>query len=268
MAEALSGGGTPAGRPFDAASLRRRARAAAVHLLISAAVAGLAAVLVFFVWYPGAFRLMAGGQNLFLLVCGVDVVIGPVLTFAVFNTAKGTTHLRRDLAVIGLLQVVALAYGMHTVYAARPVAMVFEVDRFRLVTANAVAVEELPKAPPELRQLPLTGPQVVSTRRPEAGAERNDAMLMGVNGVDVGQRPIFWQPYAKAQSRAAERSRPIGALLEHYPAEAAELREQLAALHADAATARFLPVMARGDWVAVLDQSGSVLGYVGVDGFF
>ncbi len=268
MAEAGSGGGAPAGRPFDAASLRRRTRAAAIHLLISAAVAGLAALLVFIVWYPGAFRLMAGGQNLFLLVCGVDVVVGPLLTFVVFNTAKGRTHLRRDLAVIGLLQAVALAYGMHTVYVARPVAMVFEVDRFRLVTANAVAVEELPKATPEFRELPLGGPQVIGARRPEAGAERNDAMIMGVNGVDVGQRPIFWQPYAKAQSRAVERSRPIGALLEHYPTQAAELKEHLAALHADAATARFLPVMARGDWVAVLDQTGVVLGYLRFDGFF
>lgn len=268
MAEAHSGGDTSGSRSFDAASLRSRARAAAIHLLISAAVAGLAAVLVFFVWYPGMFRLMAGGQNLFLLVCFVDVVIGPVLTFAVFDTAKGTRHLRRDLAVIGLLQAAALAYGMHTVYVARPVAMVFEVDRFRLVTANAVAVEELPKALPEFRELPLAGPQVIGARRPEAGAERNDAMIMGVNGVDVGQRPIFWQPYAMAQSRAVERSRPIAALLEHYPGQAADLKQRLVAFEADEATARFLPVLARGDWIAVIDKSGAVLGYLPLDGFF
>jgi hypothetical protein len=268
MAEGLSGGGKPARPPVHAAGLRTRARAAAIHLLISAAVAGLAAILVFFVWYPGAFRLMAGGQNLFLLVCGVDVVIGPVLTFAVFDTAKGWKHLRRDLAVIGLLQAAALAYGMHTVYIARPVAMVFEVDRFRLVTANAVAVEELPKALAEFRELPLSGPQVIGARRPEAGAERNEAMMAGVNGVDVGQRPIFWQPYAMAQTRAVERSRPIAALLEHYSKQAAELKLQLAGLRADEASARFLPVLARGDWVAVIDKSGAVLGYLQVDGFF
>ena len=267
MAETVSGGDTSTRRPLGAV-LRPRAYAAAVHLLISAAIAGLAAVLVFLIWYPGMFRLMAGGQSLFLLVCFVDVVIGPVLTFAVFNPAKGSKHLRRDLAIIGLLQTGALAYGMHTVYVARPVAMVFEVDRFRLVTANAVAIEELPKALPEFRQLPLTGPKVIGARRPEAGAERNDAMIMGVNGVDVGQRPIFWQPYAKAQSRAVQRSRPIGALLEHHAGQAAELKQRLVALHADAATARFLPVLARGDWVAVLDQSGTVLGYVPLDGFF
>jgi hypothetical protein len=35
--------------------------------------------------------------------------------------------------------------------------MVFEVERFRLVTANDVLVEELPKALPEFRELSLTG---------------------------------------------------------------------------------------------------------------
>lgn len=252
-------------KSFD---LRLRARAAGIHLLISAAVAALAAVLVFGVWYPGTFRLLAGGRDLFLLVTSVDVVIGPVLTFAVFNRAKGAKHLRRDLTVIGLLQIGALVYGLHTVYIARPVAMVFEVDRFRLVTASDVAIEELPKALPEFRELPLTGPRVIGARRPEAGAERNDAMFKGAAGLDVGQRPIFWQPYEQVRVRALDRSRPISVLLEHYPQQAAESRQRLAALQADEATARFLPVMARGDWVAVLDMTGAVLDYLPLDGFF
>ena len=248
--------------------LRRRAYAAGVHLLISAAVAGCAAILVFGVWYPGSFRLMAGGRDLFLLVTSVDVVIGPVLTFAVFNRAKGKKHLARDLAVIGLLQIAALVYGLHTVYIARPVAMVFEVERFRLVTANDVHVEELPKALPEFRELSLTGPKLIGARRPEMGAERNDAMFMGVSGVDVGQRPIFWQPYAQTQARALERAKPVPALLTQYPKQAEDARKRLADMKADEATARFLPVMARSPWVAVLDKTGAVLGYLPLDGFF
>ena len=41
-------------------------RAAGLHLLLSLAVATLAAVL----WYPGIYRLLAGGGELFLLVVG------------------------------------------------------------------------------------------------------------------------------------------------------------------------------------------------------
>ena len=248
--------------------LRPRAKAAGIHLLISVAVAALAAVLVFFLWYPGPFRLMSGGRDLFLLVTIVDVVIGPVLTFAVFNRAKGARHLARDLAVIGALQIAALAYGLYTVYIARPVAVVFEVERFRLVTANDVHVDELPKALPEFRELSLTGPKVIGARRPEAGAERNDAMFMGAAGVDVGQRPIFWQPYAQTQARALERSRPVTDLLKQYPTVADDTRSRLAVMKADEASARFLPVMARQPWVAVLDKTGALLGYLPLDGFF
>ena len=46
------------------------------------------------------------------------------------------------------------------------------------------------------------------------------------------------------------------------------MREQLAELKADPSTSRFLPAMARGDWVAVLDPGGNVLGYMRGDGFF
>ena len=248
--------------------LRSRAYAAGLHLLISAAVAGLAAILVFGVWYPGPFRDMAGGRDLFLLVTVVDVVIGPVLTFAVFNRDKGKRHLARDLAVIGMLQIAALVYGLHTVYIARPVAMVFEVDRFRLVTANDVNVEELPKALPEFRHLSLTGPRLIGARRPEIGAERNDAMFKGIAGVDVGQRPIFWQPYELAKARALERSRPISTLLSQYPQQTEDIRRRLGEMKADEANARFLPVFARSPAVAVLDKTGALLGYLPLEGFF
>src|SRR5664280_2311796 len=186
--------------------LRRRAIAAGIHLLISAAVAALAALLVFGLWYPGPFRLLAGGRDLFFLVTSVDVVLGPVLTFAVFNTDKGMRHLRRDLAIIGLIQLGGLAYGLHTVYIARPVAMVFEVDRLRLVTASNVDVAELSKAPPQYRELPMAGPLLLGTRSPKAGAEHNDALDQGLAGNDISSRPIFWQPYEQSLPDALAKS--------------------------------------------------------------
>ena len=44
---------------------------------------------MFGLWFPGIYRTVAGGRDLFLLVTGVDVVLGPLLTFAVFNVRKG-----------------------------------------------------------------------------------------------------------------------------------------------------------------------------------
>ncbi|WP_341887764.1 TfpX/TfpZ family type IV pilin accessory protein [Variovorax sp. YR752] len=249
-------------------SVKDRFVAAGWHLLISAAIALIAAALVFGLWYPDAFRLLAGGQGLFLLVVSVDVVLGPLLTFAVFNRSKGWPHLRRDLAVIGVLQLSALAYGLHAVYAARPVAIVFEVDRFRVVSAVDVYEPELAKARPEYRKLPLTGPWTLSVRNAQAGAEKTDALLMALDkGYDMGQRPIFWAPYETSRDAALKGGRPISVLLERYPARVGEINSALAA-RGLSVQARFLPVMARGDWVAILDPKGDIATFLAVDGFF
>jgi len=248
--------------------LRSRGFAAGVHLLISAAIATVAALLVFGVWYPGAFRYLAGGRDLFLLVTSVDVILGPVLTFAVFNRAKGWRHLRWDLTVIGIVQLAALVYGLHTVAVVRPVAMVFEVDRLRLVTANDVPLDDLLLARPPYDRLSWTGPLLLGARSPEPGAERTDVIVKALGGTDVSSRPQFWQPYEQSKAAAVARSRPLATLLKHYPAKADEMRRRLADIGADESTARFLPAMARGEWVAVLNAGGDVLGYLPLDGFF
>jgi hypothetical protein len=250
--------------------LPRRARAAGIHLLISAVVAALAAALVFGVWYPGIYRVLAGGRDLFLLIMAVDVVLGPLLTFAVFNLKKGWPHLRRDLAIIGLIQLAALVYGLYTVYGARPVATVFEVDRFKVVTAAQVHLPELPKAPAAYQTLPLTGPWLLGSRKPSGGSESNDALFMAIeSGIDRAQRPLFWTPYADSVSDVLARARPVSLLLQKQPNVAADVRAALKALKLTEADTKFLPIIGRGgDWVVLINTRGELVHYVKADGFF
>jgi len=248
--------------------LRTRSKAAGIHLVISATIAAGAALLVFGLWYPGDFRYLAGGRDLFLLVTSVDVVLGPVLTFAVFNRAKGWRHLRWDLTIIGIIQLAALVYGLYTVAVVRPVAMVFEVDRLRLVTASDVPADDLRLAKAPYDRLSWTGPSLLGARAPKPGAEHNDVLFKSLEGIDISSRPQFWQPYDQSKAAALTRSRPLATLLAHDPSRADETRRQLADMRADESTARFLPAMARGNWVAILNATGDVLGYLPLDGFF
>ena len=250
--------------------LPRRARAAGIHLLISAFVAALAAALVFGVWYPGIYRVLAGGRDLFLLITAVDVVLGPLLTFAVFNLKKGWPHLRRDLAIIGLIQLAALVYGLYTVYGARPVATVFEVDRFKVVTATQVHLPELPKAPQAYQTLPLTGPWLLGSRNPRGSDESNDALFMALkSGVDRAQRPLFWIPYADSIAEVLARARPVSLLLQKRPEVAADISAALKALNLAEADTKFLPIMGRGgDWVVLINPKGELVHYVKTEGFF
>lgn len=248
--------------------LRRRSRAAGIHLLISFGIAAICAGLVFLLWYPGSYRQLSGGRELFFLVTTVDVVLGPLLTFAIFNPAKGWRHLRWDLAVIAAVQLAALGYGLATVYEVRPAALVFEKDRFRVISAADVYEPELGKGRAEYATLPLTGPWTLGTRSPGGGDERFDAIVLGLKGYDVAQRPIFWQPYDDSKAEALRIAKPVSALITRYEGDRTRIEGMLAELGLNPATARFLPLMARVDAVVLLDERGNIAGFAPFDGFF
>ena len=90
---------------------KNRARAATIHLGLSVLIASGAALLVFAVWYPYPYREISGGRELFTLVVAVDVVLGPLITFVVFDRRKPVRELVRDLSVVVLLQLAALSHG-------------------------------------------------------------------------------------------------------------------------------------------------------------
>ncbi len=128
--------------------------------------------------------------------------------------------------------------------------------------------EDLLLARPPYDRLSWTGPSLLGARAPEPGPEHNDALFKALEGTDVSSRPQFWQPYERSKAAALARSRAVAMLLSHYPAQADETRRRLADMGAEESTARFLPAMARGEWVAVLNATGDVLGYLPLDGFF
>jgi len=247
-------------------TLRFRLLAAASHLVISALIASAVAVVTLGLWYPGAIGEMAGGRKLFFLILGVDVVMGPLLTLVVFDKRKPRRELIRDLAVIATLQLAALGYGLHTLYVARPVALVHEPDRFRVLTAQEVQVSDLPNAREEFRQLSLSGPLILGTRptRPE---EKLASLELALKGFDIGQRPSRWQPYAESRATILAESKPVAELIKRYPIRAAELQALLAELKLTPEQARYLPVVARGDWVVILNAQGDIAGYAPFDGF-
>ena len=133
-----------------------RVKASAVHLCISLGIALIAALLVFIVWYPYPYRDISGGRELFFIVVTVDVIMGPLITLAIFNPSKGFQVLRRDLLVVALLQIAALTYGLWTVGVARPVHLVFEYDRFRVVHAIDVVPELLSKTPSDIKNFAMS----------------------------------------------------------------------------------------------------------------
>lgn len=258
--------------PALSASLKSRLLAAGIHLTLSLMVAALAAGLVFALWYPYPYREISGGRELFFIVVTVDVIMGPLLTLAVFNRSKPVSELRRDLVVIGLLQVAALAYGLWAVSVARPVYLAFELDRFRVVHAVDIPEEEMDLASPELRRLPWTGPVLLSVRSFRSQQESADATLAALQGFPLGARPSLWQSYEKAKPQILNAAKPLSDLKNRFPAEAGAIDAALKSALAGGNTNRsigYVPMNGRDKfWTVLLDlQTTEVIAFVPIDSF-
>ena len=233
-----------------------RARASAAHFVFSAILATACAALVYLLWYPAPLGSMSGVSDLFVLILGVDVVLGPLVTLVAFNTRKPRAELVRDLAVVVLVQLGALGYGMWTVFAGRPVHAVFEYDRIRVVHANEIPEEFMDRVPPGMDALPLTGPTLLALRPFKDNSEQISAILAALGGVQMSARPELWMDYDKATPAILKAAKPLAALMAAQPAFAAALQQALADHHRSMDNTVYLPLASRaGFGTALLDAT-------------
>ncbi|MBX3585596.1 MAG: pilus assembly protein [Ramlibacter sp.] len=246
-----------------------RFRAAGIHLCISLTIAALAALLVFGIWFPYPYREISGGRELFFIVVTVDVILGPLITLAIFNRRKPKAELTRDLAIVGLIQLAGLGYGLWTVALARPVHLVFEIDRFRVVHAVDIPEEELGKTPPGIRALPLTGPTLLAVRPFRNDKEKLDTTLAALQGVALGARPDLWQDYASAKASVLATAKPVTLLESRFPARAAEIDAVLQAAGRRPGSTAFVPMTGRkAFWTAFVDPvTADVVAFMPLDSF-
>ena len=246
-----------------------RFKAAGLHFCISLAIASLAALLVFLLWYPYPYRELSGGRELFFLVVTVDVILGPLITFAIFNRAKPWTELRRDLAVVALIQLCGLSYGLWTVVQARPVHMVFEYTRFRVVHAVDVPPDMLKATPAGIDALPLSGPTLLSLRPFKSNQEQIDDTLAAVQGMALSARPDLWQPYAAATADVLQVAKPVGELRARFSQQTALIDQRVAQTGLSITDLVYVPVASRKlFWTALLDRhTAQIVGYLPIDSF-
>jgi len=235
-----------------------RLKASALHLGLSLCIAALAALLVFAVWYPNPYREISGGRELFLLLVAVDVILGPLITLAVFNRKKPHRELRRDLMVVGLIQLAALGYGLWTVAVARPVHMVFEYNHFRVVHAIDVPPELLSQTPAGVEALPLTGPTLLGLRPFKDDKESMDATMAALQGLTLSSRPDLWQFYEKSVPEVLKVARPVSDLKARFVNQAPEIDRVLTQAGCTAENTVYVPMAGRKSfWTVFLDASSA-----------
>ena len=104
-------------------------KATAVHLSLSIAVFVYLAYQIYYNWYPQPYFAVDGGWQGIRLVGAVDLILGPLITFLIFDLRKSRRAILVDLMIIMIIQIGALSYGIYITYTQRPVAIVI-IDDF------------------------------------------------------------------------------------------------------------------------------------------
>lgn len=131
--------------------IKTKLSATTTHFLLSCFIFLLFIITLRTLWFPEPYFTASGGWQGLKIVAFIDIVLGPLLTFIVFNTKKPKKELFIDLSIIFALQISALVWGINTVYNQRPVAITFWENSF--YTVPYAAVDTLYKNTPQLSQL-------------------------------------------------------------------------------------------------------------------
>lgn len=233
-----------------------RWQAAGFHAALSATIGALALALMLGVWFPGELFRIAGGSTLIVILCGVDVALGPLLTLVVFDPAKRL--LKLDLALIGTVQLAALLYGTFVMFEARPAYVVFVVDRFDVVsTVEVDAAARAAAQRDEFRGINLGRPKLAAALMPTDPQARNEVVAAAAGGVDLLLTPRYWVPYAEARERVLARARTLDDIRKVDPAtNGPVLDAAVAALGRPADRLRALGVKAKeGEAVMLIDAA-------------
>jgi hypothetical protein len=228
-----------------------RWQASGVHLLISVAIALVFLALLLFVWYPGPLFEAAGGRGLLLILIGVDVIAGPLITLIVFRWDKPS--LKFDLAVVGAVQLAALAYGAHIMFLARPAFIAFVKDQFQVAVAVDLDPADLAKAKYlQFKHPPLTGPLLAFAEAPADVAEQQRLLKESLAGRDLEYFPQYFVPYQQRAQEVLAKSWPLARMRAQEPQAAKVVDEYLARSGTKESDVRYLRLRAPRAWIAVL----------------
>jgi hypothetical protein len=179
--------------------MRFRLAALGLHLLASCIVLTIILGGLYLGWYRWPGWYLADAVQVTTVLAGVDLVVGPLLTFIIASSVKPRRVLMRDIALIATVQLIALAYGTVSLWHGRPLYYAFSEDVLQLVQAYDIEDAELAIA--RKQNAPLLPhwyslPRWIWAPLPQDSEESGKIIASAVTGgSDVVAMPRYYQPW-------------------------------------------------------------------------
>lgn len=208
--------------------VKEKFKAFAVHFALSFLILSLIISFIYFIWYPGPILQAVQASKILLLMILIDVILGPLLTFIVYKKNKKT--LKMDLAVIGFIQVIALAFGISSLALAKPVWIAFNGNKFELIQKNEIIYTSENTAREFLSSHYWSKPKFVAVKL-SSDPKVKEAQIMDevFSGISLAQKPENYVEIKQVFQEIVKSSYPlqdlyqyndqarVDALIERYP---------------------------------------------------
>jgi hypothetical protein len=235
-----------------------RFKALGIHLLCSAVALSLILGSLYLGWYRWPGWRLADVIHVVMVMAGVDVVLGPLLTFIIARSSKPRRELARDIALIVTIQLGALIYGTCMLWSGRPLYYAFSETVLQMVQAYDIDAEQRTIA---LQQNPALAPHWYSLPRwvwaplPQDPEERQKIMASAITGGDdVISMPRYFKPWEQGVSSLRAELKLVDNVAYFSPGQKKALKESMRTAGFPTDQPNAMPLTGRGHpLLAVLD---------------
>ena len=249
--------------------MKFKLKAFGLHLLASSVA--LSAILgsLYLGWYRWPGWILTDVSRVVMVMVGVDVILGPMLTFIVARSSKPRRDLARDIAVIVALQLCALGYGAASLWNGRPLYYAFSVNQLQMVQAYDIDSHEAELGRQQNAEL---APHWYSTPRwiwaplPTDPEEAQKIVTGAISGADdVTSMPRFFKRWEQGLTELRGQLKKVDNVPYYSPGEKKKLKERLQAAGFSADQTNTMPLTGRGKpLLAVFDLANlKIIGIFG-----
>jgi hypothetical protein len=244
--------------------MKFRFKAFGLHLLASSVALSVILGGLYLGWYRWPGWILTDVTRVVMVMVGVDVVLGPTLTFIVARSSKPRRELTRDIGVIVALQLCALGYGTVSLWNGRPLYYAFSVNVLQLVQAYDIDDAE---AALGRRQNPGLAPHWYSLPRwvwaplPKDPDERAKIVQSAVSGGDdVISMPRYFKSWSEGLTDLRAKLKKVDDVAYFAPSEKKTLKERMRAAGLATDELNAMPLIGRGHpLLAVIDPASATI---------
>jgi hypothetical protein len=241
--------------------MRFRLKAFGLHLLASTCALSLILGTLYLGWYRWPAWYLADVVRVVLVMAGVDIVLGPLLTFIIARSSKPRRELVRDISMIVVVQLCALIYGTASLWSGRPLYYAYSETVLQLVQSYDIDAEEAARG---RRQNPGFAPHWYSLPRwiwaplPQDPTLSKQIVQSAIGGGDdVISMPQYFRPWAEGLPALKTHLKKVDDVAYFMGADKKKLKERMRAAGIPTDQMNSMPLIGRGrPLLAVFDPAG------------